>query len=697
VPWLLEGLCSVGVAALLLLLPSAGAEAQTRRALLIGVNDYERLPALRGSINDVETMKALLVTRYGFAEENVRMITDRQATRSKIFAALNQLVDQARPRDTVYIHYSGHGSQVRDASQDEPDGFDETICPQDARTPDVADITDDELDAIIGRLKVSSAVIVLDSCHSGTGLRDATVDIRARFVPPDERESLYQTSTRAVVPLPLSERYLLFTGAAADQSALDGPFDGQFHGLFTLALSRSLQGAPPGASPRAIMRGVETVLAELKPRLGGRPLPEPQLEGPRDLLDGPLLAERRAEDGTGGLARLPWVEVQPINKGTLRLINGVRLGARVRSIWAVYPPGETRFEPGRALARATVFEHGEADALARPLDAGVPVRPGSRAVLVSPPPAASRVPVLLRKAPASMRSRIIAGLESLLGDGVALVNPGQAARFVIDCESEEPERELRCEVAAAEGGGRLARFRASPDSVTKMLATFIMRSLAVNALVSLDNPSSAIRIEMRAVGKMPPTEQRVGTRGVRVTADLAPHALRFYTPGSERTPETSLQLEISTDRDCYLTIADVDSESRVNLLFPNDYQNPGFLPSGLVPARTSVRIPDSLGSGNRAGFHFDYGPPAGLDTIRAFCTTRLDDARRVRAGVEQIARSSGSGRESVALLRAGFSNLRDELASGSTRGLTGVEAAGKTQRPVTDWAATSITLRIGSN
>jgi uncharacterized caspase-like protein len=87
----------------------------TRRALLIGINDYQALPKLNGAVNDVENIQGLLVTRYGFPEAQVRTLVDREATRAGILAALEQLVEEVGREDTVYLHYSGHGSQVADA------------------------------------------------------------------------------------------------------------------------------------------------------------------------------------------------------------------------------------------------------------------------------------------------------------------------------------------------------------------------------------------------------------------------------------------------------------------------------------------------------------------------------------------------------------------------------------------------------
>jgi len=202
---------------------AATPEAGVKRALLVGINHYKSVPGLQGSVNDVETMREILMTRWGFAAGNIRVLTDEGATREKMLAALDQLVQESGPDDTVYFHFSGHGSQVQDLNGDEADGLDETIVPQDGRGGNVPDIVDDELDAIFSRLHARSAVIVLDSCHSGTATR--AIDIRTRSVPQDTRIDLYRagltgTTTRGIVPLRQS-RYVVMGGAAAKKPWMD--------------------------------------------------------------------------------------------------------------------------------------------------------------------------------------------------------------------------------------------------------------------------------------------------------------------------------------------------------------------------------------------------------------------------------------------------------------------------------------------
>ena len=275
-----------------------GTDAQTetngaRHALLIGINNYENLPALNGALNDVEAVRALLTQRFGFLPTEIITLTDQQATRRGILNAFAQLAQVSTPLDTVYIHFSGHGSQVQDMDGDEDDGMDETIAPQDARGEDIADITDDELDIAIAHIAAKTKIVTLDSCHSGTGLRAATPGIRQRVVAPDERLHLYRHNairTRGVVALPKTEQYILFTGAAAYQSALDGPFaEGRYHGLFTYAYTQALATLPSDTSPTAIMREIKRQIDSLRTQLGGYPPPEPQLEAPQHRLNEPLM------------------------------------------------------------------------------------------------------------------------------------------------------------------------------------------------------------------------------------------------------------------------------------------------------------------------------------------------------------------------------------------------------------------------
>jgi metacaspase-1 len=91
-------------------------------------------------------------------------------TRANILQAMKNLVAGAQPGDSLFLQFSGHGSQVPDTSGDEVDGLDETILPLDFKT--AGQITDDEMyDILVRGVPMGVRLTVLfDCCHSGTGL-----------------------------------------------------------------------------------------------------------------------------------------------------------------------------------------------------------------------------------------------------------------------------------------------------------------------------------------------------------------------------------------------------------------------------------------------------------------------------------------------------------------------------------------------
>ncbi len=277
----------------LLCLVSATANAGEQRALLIGISKYQAdFVPLAGSINDVRLIGELLTNRFGFDPANVQTIVDENATREKIFAAIRALSDSADEDDIVFIHYSGHGSQAPDTNGDEEDGYDETIVPHDARTEGVADITDDELNALIAGFRARSVIVVLDSCHSGTGTRSGPSRVTQRWIAPDTRKDLYESvATRQLLTLPISENHILFAAAQDFESELDGPFgpNNIRLGLFTAALLGVLNDAPRTITPEQVIAGVHAEVETLKANAAGMPIPEPNLEAPLEKQSRPML------------------------------------------------------------------------------------------------------------------------------------------------------------------------------------------------------------------------------------------------------------------------------------------------------------------------------------------------------------------------------------------------------------------------
>lgn len=94
----------------------------------------------------------------------------RIPTKHNIRMAMYWLVQGCQAGDSLVFHYSGHGSQQRNYTGDEVDGFDETLCPLDFETQGM--IVDDEINATLVRPLPRGAKLhaIIDACHSGTML-----------------------------------------------------------------------------------------------------------------------------------------------------------------------------------------------------------------------------------------------------------------------------------------------------------------------------------------------------------------------------------------------------------------------------------------------------------------------------------------------------------------------------------------------
>ena len=156
------------------------------KAFLVGINDYA--PAgyseqdLSGCINDVEDVANTLII-CGFESKNIRICTNKRATKQGILKGLDWLIKSAKKADSLVFYYSGHGSQVVDTDKDEIDRKDEILCPHNIDFYTNTYLADDDLRNIFSRLASGvNLEVILDSCHSGTGTREP--DKKIRFLKP---------------------------------------------------------------------------------------------------------------------------------------------------------------------------------------------------------------------------------------------------------------------------------------------------------------------------------------------------------------------------------------------------------------------------------------------------------------------------------------------------------------------------------
>ena len=145
-----------------------------RKALLIGINYTGTKNALQGCHQDVENVERVLVSR-GFSNDPGSMVilTDARSgpfypTGHNMLAAIDWLVSE--PNCLLFLHYSGHGGQVRDPDGDRESGYDDTIVPVDFEQNGQID-SDTLHRRIVSALHPTCTLfVVFDCCHSGSAI-----------------------------------------------------------------------------------------------------------------------------------------------------------------------------------------------------------------------------------------------------------------------------------------------------------------------------------------------------------------------------------------------------------------------------------------------------------------------------------------------------------------------------------------------
>jgi Caspase domain len=300
--------------AFVLLVPALVCPAQTRRALLIGINLYEpagttaQHPAgcaygrcelgsfdnLDGAVNDAQSMADLLTSpKFGFPADKVALLTNpappqprpgiamlpaAQTDRDGILAAMQKyLVDQPQKGDTVVFYDASHGSLRVNSKGTQMtvllDGkyvhADSTLVPSDAYKGGF-DVRDREMTRIFNASldKGVHLTVIFDSCHSGGATRGIS-RYRARTLPYDPRDvaeppELLADGRQKPVP---SERTdnpaLVFSAAQQDQEANEAEPSSalpESHGAFTAALIEALQTLPADTPASVVYQRVKAVL-----------------------------------------------------------------------------------------------------------------------------------------------------------------------------------------------------------------------------------------------------------------------------------------------------------------------------------------------------------------------------------------------------------------------------------------------------
>ncbi len=221
-------------------------------ALIIGNNNYKKLPLLDTPINDAIAVGKVLKDKYGFKTKILQ-----NANRYQILSELNELRAKLNEKDNLLIYYAGHGELDKvnmrghwlpvDADSDNTANWISTVA-----------VTD-----ILNSMSVKHVMVVSDSCYSGAMTRSSL----ARIEPGIDSE---KKTEWLKAMLKARSRTVLTSGGL--KPVMDG--GGGKHSVFANAFIKALNGNNVLLEGQSLYRKVSSGIIAIAAEYGIEQVPE---------------------------------------------------------------------------------------------------------------------------------------------------------------------------------------------------------------------------------------------------------------------------------------------------------------------------------------------------------------------------------------------------------------------------------------
>jgi hypothetical protein len=194
--------------------------------LIIGIEDYDRLPKVDYARKDALIVRDYFIRVLGVPEANIISLIDTDATKARIEGYLKKYIPNNVGQDaTLYVYFAGHG--MPGVKKGEP-----YLVPFDADTRFIEQ-TGYKLISFyqdLHKLKVKRVYVFLDSCFSGVASRAAEMLVKGA------RPAL----VHAARVRPPSSSIISLNATSTGQ--ISNAYPEKRHGLFTYYLLRGLKG-----------------------------------------------------------------------------------------------------------------------------------------------------------------------------------------------------------------------------------------------------------------------------------------------------------------------------------------------------------------------------------------------------------------------------------------------------------------------
>jgi hypothetical protein len=669
-----------------------------RYALLIGIDRYaqpatpsSRFAALKGPPNDVALIRKLLVEKYGFKDDSEHIVTllGQQATHAAIETTFKRhLIEHAKkhPGAIIAFYFSGHGSQANMVTSGDTSWHD-TLVAYDSRANGGRDIVDNEIVGWFEQLRqfTPNSTFILDSCHSGSAIRDIGT-LERRQLPPNPSQSAAEAGNSRGVPssgagdraLTRRQQFTLLSASLADESSYEDQLltatGKKYHGYFTYYLDQTLRFRPNSTAEQAV-RDTAFALASLSPH---PPSQHPQAVGDleRVLFGGP---ENRDD---------PYIPiVSPPSASTFEIgageINGLKPGAFL----AVYAPNARKLTgDADKIANAKVTKVEAITSIAelseKPRQA---FTQQAKVMIVTPyfgfEPLRVRTSTLLHQETTSNDSSLLKELAVALDKNMLVtaaltedrydiavrrgcVNQQQQLVYASNLgdPSSPPCAQNAYYLTEASGDRPLFDFFAVADdtqAVQKLADRAVRRAKQLNILGMRNEQSPLnrkVRISLLKVRLTP--DPAGGSPSIHQTGTTEGRSATVWMIGDE----FQVKIENNSDQDIYAATIMLGSSGAIELISTDPH---GYL----MHAHTSMILPAPR----------KIGPPLGIESYKLMATTSPSVDYR---SLEQSSGSRGVNTSPLEWLLAQTTNTK-------TRDSSALEGVG-----ISDWVTDSFQIKI---
>ena len=204
----------------------SGSQRKSACAVVIGIQNYPSATKLKYAASDASAFADYAKSVFGIPRDNVKLLTDGGATKTRIQAVLQEWLAARKPKFVV-VYYSGHGLPVLDTLTQSWQPY---LVPFDA-DPDYRStlMPVRELTSLVEASGADTILTFYDACFSGRGGK--TPELASKPLPPP-----------GGVQLPTASRAVTFASSSGNQESRE--LDGAGAGLFTYYLLLGLKNKP---------------------------------------------------------------------------------------------------------------------------------------------------------------------------------------------------------------------------------------------------------------------------------------------------------------------------------------------------------------------------------------------------------------------------------------------------------------------